>query len=125
MIGLYRPNILLLDNGGTDFLKKIFLKDKVDFLLAGNLNEANNKLTQVNIDIIVAIMDKNSLNLSDFFSKVPSNISIIAIDDLGGVVPDEWKESCDIFLRKKTAQESLVKICFDLLGQKGSNKKAA
>jgi hypothetical protein len=125
MIGLYRPNILLLDNGGTDFLKKIFLKDKVDFLLAGNLNEANNKLTQVNIDIIVAIMDKNNLNLSDFFSKVPSNISIIAIDDLGGVVPDEWKESCDIFLRKKTAQESLVKICFDLLGQKGSNKKAA
>jgi hypothetical protein len=125
MIGLYRPNILLLDNGGTDFLKKIFFKDKVDFLLARNLEEANNKLTQVNIDIIVAILDKDNLSLSNFFSKVPSNVSIIAIDDLGGVVPEEWKEKCDIFLRKKTAQESLVKICFDLLGQGRSIKKAA
>lgn len=125
MIGLYRPKILLLDNVGSEFLKKIFLKEKVDFLLAKNPNEAKNKLAQANIDIIVAIMDQDSLNLSDFFLKVPSNISIIAIDALGGIVPNDWKESCDIFLRKKTAQESLIKICFDLLDQGRNLKKAA
>jgi hypothetical protein len=125
MIGLYRPKILLLDSVGSEFLKKIFLKEKVDFLLAKNPNEAKNKLAQANIDIIVAIMDQESLNLSDFFLKVPSNISIIAIDALGGIVPKDWKESCDIFLRKKTAQESLIKICFDLLDQGRNLKKAA
>jgi hypothetical protein len=125
MIGLYRPKILLLDSVGSEFLKKIFLKEKVDFLLAKNPNEAKNKLAQANIDIIVATMDQDSLNLSDFFLKVPSNISIIAIDALGGIVPKDWKESCDIFLRKKTAQESLIKICFDLLDQGRNLKKAA
>ena len=125
MIGLYRPKILLLDSVGSKFLKKIFLKEKVDFLLAKNPNEAKNKLAQANIDIIVAIMEQDNLNLSDFFLEVPSNISIIAIDALGGIVPNDWKESCDIFLRKKTAQESLIKICFDLLDQGRILNKAA
>jgi hypothetical protein len=125
MIGLYRPKILLLDNVGSEFLKKIFSREKVDFILARNLDEAKNKLAQLNIDIIVAIMDQDSLNFSDFFLKVPPNISIIAIDALGGIVPSDWKENCDIFLRKKTAQESLIKICFDLLDQGRNLKKAA
>ncbi len=124
MIGLYRPNILLLNQSGG-LLKRIFSKENVHLLLANNLEEAQNLLDLANIDIIVAVRDKNNLNWPDLLSKIPSNISIIVVDNLGGVVPEKWKESSDIFLRESTAQESLIKICNDLLEQRRSLKIAA
>ncbi len=124
MIGLYRPNILLLNQSGG-LLKRIFSKENVHLLLANNLEEAQNLLDLANIDIIVAVRDKNNLNWPDLLSKIPPNISIIVVDNLGGVVPEKWKERSDIFLRESTAQESLIKICNDLLEQRRSLKIAA
>ncbi len=124
MIGLYRPNILIL-NHGSGLLKKIFSRENVHLLLASNLEEAQNLLALANIDIIVAVRDKNNLNWPDFFSKIPQSISVIVVDNLGGVVPEKWKGRSDIFLRESTAQESLVKICNDLLEQRRNLKIAA
>lgn len=126
MIGLYRPKILLIKSPGGEYLEKLLSMGDVFLFIAKDIEEAKTQLEQANIDAIVTILDRKNNKLPDFFSKTSSNIPKVIIEgQAGSLVPKDWRENSDIFLRKKTAQESLIKIFFDLLEQKKALKKAA
>ena len=70
--------------------------------------------------MIIAVLDKENSNIPAFFKKLSHNLPIIIVEDqTGGIVPKAWRERSDIFLTKKTAKESLIKICYDLIVLEG------
>jgi len=126
MVGLYRPKILLIRNSNGEYLEQLFSNEGISYFLAKNIQEANNQLEQANIDMIIAVLDKENSNIPAFFKKLSHNLPIIIVEDqTGGIVPKAWRERSDIFLTKKTAKESLIKICYDLIEQRVNGKKAA
>ncbi len=126
MVGLYRPKILLITNSNEEYLERLLFKEGMSYFLAKNVQEANSQLAQANIDMIVAVLDKESSKLPDFFKKLSLDLPVIIVEGkTGGIVPKAWRERSDIFLTKKTAKENLVKICYDLIEQRLNDKKAA
>jgi len=127
MLALYRPKILLISGEGGEYLEKLLSGNGLlSFFRANTIEDAKNHLDQVNIDFIVAIMDKKNNEFPSLIQKLSPSIPIIVVENGdSGMVPQQWREISDIFLRKKTAQDSLVKIFFDLLEQRKSSKKAA
>jgi DNA-binding NtrC family response regulator len=126
MIGLYRPKVLLINGPDGKYLEKLLSNDEISLFSVKSLEEAKNQLDQVNIDVIVALLDKKNSNLPIFIQKLAASIPVVVVEDgTSGTVPKEWREVSDIFLRKKTAKESLIKIFFDLLEQRKSLRKAA
>lgn len=123
MVGLYKPKVLLIKSSEGEYLEKILSSnDTISLFTAKNLNEAKTQLNQANIDAIVVIMNKKE----NILAGLSHNIPIIVVEDgTGGLVPKEWREEGNIFLRKKTAKENLVKIFFDLLEQKKQLRNAA
>ena len=124
MVGLYRPKILLIKTPGSEFLEKLLSDGEVSLFKVENIQDAQDQLAQVNFDAIVALIDRKNNKIPEFFKMISANISILIVEDQkGGVVPEIWRH--DVFLKKKTAQESLIKICTDLMTWKKRSKKAA
>ncbi len=124
MIGLYRPKVLLVKSSNGDYLEKSLADPGLSILVASDLDGIKSQLAQANIDIIVASINKMDLKIPKLFKDLPENISLVLIDEEGGVIPNDWKIG-DIVLRKKTAQSNLIKICIELQEQKKELRKAA
>jgi hypothetical protein len=79
MIGLYKPKVLLINGPDGKYLEKLLSNDEISLFSVKSLEEAKNQLDQVNIDVIVALLDKKNSNLPIFIQKLAASIPVVVV----------------------------------------------